>query len=68
MQNVSEKELLEMQGGAAHYHWICRKGINYTSKTTYKSNAAAGKAADKHIENYPLHASKVSTLYCEKRH
>lgn len=26
MQKVEEKELKELQGGAGHYHWICKVG------------------------------------------
>lgn len=68
MQKVEENELKKMQGGIGHYHWKCRDGFNYISKTQYTSFAAAGKAADKHIDNYPKHVNKVSVIYCEKKH
>ena len=48
MKELKEQELLSIQGGAGHYHWICRDGFNFTSKP-YGSYAEAGAAADKHI-------------------
>lgn len=67
MQKVEEKELKKLQGGAGHYHWICKVGKNFTS-ANYSSYASAGKAADKHIAKYPAHAKRVSVKYCEKTH
>jgi hypothetical protein len=65
MKELKEQELLSIQGGAGHYHWICRDGFNFTSKP-YGSYAEAGAAADKHISKYPAHADDTSVFYCEK--
>ena len=65
MKELKEHELLNIQGGAYHYHWICRDGFNFTSKP-YATFAEAGAAADNHVAKYPAHSSKTSVFYCEK--
>ena len=65
MRTLTSEKAQEIKAGAGHYHWICRDGINFTSKA-YSSYAAAGKAADAHVAKYPAHAKKVSVFYCEK--
>ncbi len=65
MKKLTNEKAQNIKAGKAHWHWICRDGINFTSKA-YSTKSAADKAADKHIANYPAHVDRVSVFYCEK--
>ena len=62
MKKLSQEELLSISGGAKHYHWKC--SVNGFVSTGYKTAAGAGGGMDKHIDNYPTHASKTTVQYC----
>lgn len=65
MKTLTVEKAQGIKAGKAHYHWICRDWLNFTSKA-YDTFAEAGAAADAHVKNYPSHADKVSVFYCTK--
>lgn len=62
MRLVSKEEALAVKAGSGHYHWKCADKLNFIS-TTYKTMTQAAKKAQKHIDNYPAHAKKVSVAH-----
>lgn len=62
MKTLTVEKAQGIKAGKAHYHWICRDWLNFTSKA-YDTFAEAGAAADAHVAKYPAHADKEGTQY-----